>query len=63
MEGGFLKVGSLPLAYRLELLARRWNTSPYEIEERLDDPLVQTWVRRGLIFMQLEAVEVRKGPR
>ncbi len=43
------------------MLARRWNVTPYELEAALNDPLVQTWVQRGLIFMSLEAVEVKHG--
>ncbi len=54
-------VKALPLVYRLELLARRWNVAPYELEAALDDPLVQRWVQRGLVFMSLEAVEVKHG--
>jgi hypothetical protein len=47
----------LPFDYRLELLAQRWHVPPYEIDAALADPLVQLWVRRGFIFMSLEAVE------
>lgn len=50
----------LPFVYRLERLAQRWGVAPYEIERALDDPLVQKWVRRALIFMSLEAVEVKQ---
>lgn len=49
----------LPFEYRLDLLAQRWHVAPFEIERALADPLVQLWVRRGLIFMSLEAVEVK----
>lgn len=49
----------LPWEYRLELLAQRWHVAPYEIDAALADPLVQEWVRRGFIFMSLEAVEVK----
>lgn len=41
----------------LDLLARRWRLAPWEIERALADPLVQLWVRRGFIFMSVEAVE------
>lgn len=54
-------IKGLPLVYRLELLARRWNVPPYELEAALNDPLVQRWVQRGLVFMSLEAVEVKHG--
>ena len=55
--GGVLK--NLPWEYRLDQLAQRWHVAPYQIEAALADPLVQLWVRRGLIFMNLEAVEVK----
>lgn len=51
----------VPYWYALESLAQRWHTTPYELEARLGEPLVQTWVLRGLLFMRLEAVEVRRG--
>lgn len=53
----------LPWVYRFEALAKRWHTTPYAIERELDDPIVQTWVRRGMIFLNLEAVEVQRGIR
>lgn len=60
MHGGTVLKG-VPFNYQFEALARRWHTSPYAIERELDDPLTQLWVQRGLIFMGLEAVEVRHG--
>lgn len=59
MEGGPLR--GLPFTYEFEQLAQRWHTTPYAIEREMDDPLVQEWVRRGLIFQRLEAVEIRRG--
>lgn len=49
----------LPYEYMMDKLAQRWHVAPYEIEGALADPLVQLWVRRGFIFMGLEAVEVK----
>lgn len=57
---GSSTIKGIPFEYRLELLARRWGITPYELEAALDDHLVQKWVQRGLIFMSLEAVEVKQ---
>lgn len=51
-----------PFLYLFERLARRWGVAPYELERELDDPAVQLWLYRGLLFMKLEAVEVRNQP-
>lgn len=37
----------------------RWGITPPELVARLGDPLVQLWVERTLIYMQLEAVNVK----
>lgn len=58
MEGGNLR--GLPFWYRFEQLAVRWSIAPHLLEQAMADPDVARWVRRGLIFMHLEAVEVKK---
>jgi hypothetical protein len=52
----------LPLPYRLERLARRWNVPAWEVEEAMADPTRRRWVYRGLQFIRMEgSVKVTRG--
>lgn len=61
LSGGGGVIKGVPIEYQIELLARRWGITPYDLERAMDDPIVQKHVARSLQFMALEAVEVRGG--
>jgi len=42
----------VPIEYALDHLAQRWNVPPWVLDS--DDPEIARWVRRGMIFQQLE---------